>query len=105
MQQWCKLCTNDCDNPNPRQQTLVALQHFINPRIQDRHEIIIMMDANSPANDTAIKAFLEATDLHDLMAAYLPDPPPTTYQCGQAKIDIWGDLIPPEVLEIMMSSD
>jgi hypothetical protein len=71
----------------------VALQHFIIPWIQDGHEIIVMMDANSPANDTTIKAFLKTTKLHDLMAAYLPDPPPTTYQRGQVKIDhIWGTI-------------
>ena len=93
MQQWRKLRNDECDNPNPRQQTLEALQAFITPRLQDGHEIIIMTDANSPANDTAIEAFLEATELHDLMAAYLPDPPPPTYQRGQAKIDhIWGTI-------------
>jgi hypothetical protein len=93
MQQWQKLRNDDNVNPNPRQQTLAALQAFVTPRIQDGHEIIIMTDANSPHTDPAIDDFLDATDLHDLMAAYIPDPPPRTYQRGQAKIDhIWGTI-------------
>jgi hypothetical protein len=93
MQQWRKLRNDNNVNPNPRQQTLAALQAFVTPRIQDGHEIIIMTDANSPHTDPAIDNFLEATDLHDLMAAYIPDPPPRTYQRGQAKIDhIWGTI-------------
>jgi hypothetical protein len=93
MQQWRKLRNADMTNPNPCQQTFVALQDFVTPRTQDGHDIIVMTDANSLTNDNAIENFLDATGLHDLMAGYLPDPPPSMYQRGQAKIDhIWGTI-------------
>jgi hypothetical protein len=67
------------------------LYAFLSPYEADGHEIIIMIDANSPDNDNAVEQFLEKLNLHDLMAAFLPDNPPPTYQRGRNKIDhIWG---------------
>ena len=40
-----------------------------------------------------MEKFLDELNLHDLMAPYLPDIPPTTYQRGNNKIDhIWGTI-------------
>jgi hypothetical protein len=41
-----------------------------------------MIDANSPIKDTALETFMNALNLYDLMAEYLPDTPPSTYQQG-----------------------
>ena len=50
-----------------------------------------MIDANSPTSDAAIEHFLQQTNLHNVMAPFIPDHPPPTYQRGQHKIDhIWG---------------
>jgi hypothetical protein len=46
-----------------------------------------MMDANSPIEDPAIQAFMDANNLHDLMEEFLPDDPPPTYKRGTTKID------------------
>ena len=91
MQQWHQLQSDGTEHPNPRQRTLTALREFILPLTQGNHEIIVMMDANSPANDDAIENFFQHTNLHDVTAPFLPDAPPLIYQCGQHKIDhIWG---------------
>jgi hypothetical protein len=56
------------------------------------HEIVLLMDANSPLHDPVLEAFINSTFLHKLINVYLPaTPPPTTYQRGRHKIDyIWG---------------
>ena len=52
-----------------------------------------MMDANSTVSDPAMVSFTDALNLHDLMADYLPDIPPRTYQRGHNKIDhIFGTI-------------
>jgi hypothetical protein len=52
-----------------------------------------MIDANAPIEDRILEQFLDDLNLHDLMAPYLPDIPPATYQRGQNKIDhIWGTI-------------
>ena len=46
-----------------------------------------------PTTDPVMEAFMEALHLHDLMADYLPDTPPNTYQRGRHKIDhIFGTI-------------
>jgi hypothetical protein len=70
---------------------LTDLSTFVSPYKKAGHEIIIMIDANSPADDGVIEEFMNDLNLHDIMATYLPNTPPTTYQRGQNKIDhIWG---------------
>ena len=66
---------------------------FAKPYESQGHEVIIMMDANSPTTDPSMEAFMDALNLHDLMAEYLPDTPPKTYQRGRYKIDhIFGTI-------------
>jgi hypothetical protein len=91
MQQWRQLRSDGTEFPIPRQHTLTALREFILPLTHDNHEIIVMVDANSPVHDDAIDTFLQETNMHDLTAPFLPDDPPPTYQRGCNKIDhIWG---------------
>jgi hypothetical protein len=94
MQQWRSLrAPNGVEAPNPRKQKLEDLSDFIAKYDKDGHEVIIMLDANSPAEDPAIEEFLEERNLNDLMAAYIPDNPPPTYQRGRFKIDhIWSTI-------------
>jgi hypothetical protein len=87
MQQWRKLRAKGIEIPKPRQQTLDDIVAFAKPYETQGNEVIIMMDANSPTSDPAMEAFMDALSLHDLMADYLPDTPPKTYQCGWHKID------------------
>ena len=46
------------------------------------NEVIVMIDANSPNDDTTITQFLDTYGLFDLMHDYLPDRQPPTYQRG-----------------------
>ena len=93
MQQWQKLCAHGIETPNPRQQVLDDLTNSMSPLETDGHEILLLLDANSPADDPAVEAFLDANNLHDLMSDYLPDTPPSTYQRGRSKIDhAWGTI-------------
>jgi len=73
MQQWRKLRARGIDQPKPRQQILDDLTTFVSKHETAGNEVALMMDANSPINDDAIEAFLEAMNLHDLMAEYLPE--------------------------------
>ena len=73
MQQWRKLRARGIETPNPRQQVLDDLTNFMSPLATDGHEILLLLDANSPADDPAVEAFLDANNLHDLMSDYLPD--------------------------------
>jgi L-alanine-DL-glutamate epimerase-like enolase superfamily enzyme len=82
MQQWQKLLAQGIEIPQPQQQILDDLQAFAKPNKRDGHEVIIMMDANSPIDDSTIKTFMEELNLYDLMADYLPATPPNTYQRG-----------------------
>ena len=91
MQQWRKLKSQEMENPNPRQQTLIDLGTFVQLHMSQGNEVIIMIDANSPEDDRTITQFLETNGLYDLMDDFLPKPPPCTYQRGRSKIDhIWG---------------
>jgi hypothetical protein len=93
MQQWRKLCAQGIDTPNPRQHVLDDLATFLSPYKTNGHEILILLDANSPHDHPAIEDFLEANNLHNLMHEYLPDTPPSTYQRGRSKIDhVWGTI-------------
>jgi hypothetical protein len=93
MQQWRSLRAKGNKNPHPRKQMLRDLFAFATTYKQAGHEIIIMIDANAPIEDRILEQFLDDLNLHDLMAPYLPDIPPATYQRGQNKIDhIWGTL-------------
>jgi hypothetical protein len=93
MQQWRKLRAQGIANPQPRQRILDDLLKFASPYEKDGHEIIITIDANSPATDARVEKFLDKLNPHNLMAPYLPDIPPTTYQRGNNKIDhIWGTI-------------
>ena len=76
MQQWRKLRATGIEAPNPRKQTLTDLVELATNFISAGHEIIILIDANSPTTDPAIEEFLETLNLHDLTADYLPDTPP-----------------------------
>jgi hypothetical protein len=76
MQQWRKLRAQGIEIPQPRQQILDDLRDFMTPHVTNGHEVIVMMDANSPSNDDAITQFTDATGLYDLMADFLPDNPP-----------------------------
>ena len=87
MQQWRQLKATGIEEPNPRQQLLDDLTQFISDREAEGHEIILMMDANSPIEEPAIHAFMDANNLHDLMEEFLPDEPPPTYKRGTTKID------------------
>ena len=87
MQQWRKLRAQGVELPQPRQQTLDDLVTFAKPYVSKGHEVLIMMDANSPITDDTMDAFMEHLNLYDLMADYLPDTPPKTYQRGRQKID------------------
>ena len=87
MQQWRKLRAQGLENPNPRQQMLDDLKAFIQPHVNDGHEVIIMIDANSTTHDANFEEFIEDSGLHDLMNNYLPDDHPPTYRRGQNKID------------------
>jgi hypothetical protein len=87
MQQWRSLRSQGIEIPKPRQQVLDDLIAFIKPHEAKGNEVIIMMDANSPTTDPAMEEFMDALKLHDLMADYLPDTPPKTYQRGRHKID------------------
>jgi L-alanine-DL-glutamate epimerase-like enolase superfamily enzyme len=82
MQQWRKLRNKGIEIPKPRQQALDDLATFATAYESLGNEVIIMMDANSPANDPDLTAFTDSLNLHDLMADYLPDIPPKTYQRG-----------------------
>jgi hypothetical protein len=75
------------DTPKPRQQILTDLAAFISPHVQDGHEILLLMDANSKIDDPSMSNFLHDSHLHDIMSEYLPDVPPNTYQRGRHKID------------------
>ena len=91
MQQWRKLTSDGVPNPNPRQQFLHDLGHFVQAHIMVGNEVIVMIDANSSNDDVTITTFLDTYGLFDLMHDYLPDRQPPTYQCGRSKIDhIWG---------------
>jgi hypothetical protein len=69
------------------------LTDFAAPYEAAGHEVIIMIDANSPIEDTALETFMNALNLYDLMAEYLPNTPPSTYQRGRRKIDhVWGTI-------------
>ena len=93
MQQWRQLRSQGIEIPKPRQQTLDDIVAFAKPYESQGNEVIIMMDANSPTTDPAMEACMEALNLHDLMADYLPDTPPKTYQRGRHKIDhIFGTI-------------
>ena len=87
MQQWRKLRAKGIEIPKPRQQTLDDIVNFATSYESKGTEVIIMMDANSPTTNPAMESFTNALNLHDLMADYLPDVPPKTYQCGRNKID------------------
>jgi hypothetical protein len=87
MQQWRKLRAQGIEHPNPRQQMLDDLKAFIQPHVNDGHEVIVMLDANSSTQETNFAQFIDDSGLHDLMATYLPDVHPPTYQCGTTKID------------------
>ena len=87
MQHWRKLRAQGLENPNPRQQMLDDLKAFIQPHVNDGHEVIIMIDANSTTHDANFEEFIEDSGLHDLMNNYLPDDHPPTYRRGQNKID------------------
>ena len=103
MQQWRKLTSAGVPNPNPRQQFLHDLGHFIQAHITEGNEVIVMINANSPNNDTTITQFLDTYGLFDLMHDYLPDQQPPTYQHGRSKIDhIWGT---PGVLTATIHAD
>jgi L-alanine-DL-glutamate epimerase-like enolase superfamily enzyme len=80
MQQWQQLQNMGIEQPKPRQQILDDLTDFAAPYEAAGHEVIIMIDANSPIEDTALETFMNALNLYDLMAEYLPDTPPSTYQ-------------------------
>jgi hypothetical protein len=93
MQQWRKLRNKGIEIPKPRQQALDDLATFATAYESQGNEVIIMMDANSPTTDPALEAFTDSLNLHDLMADYLPDIPPKTYQRGRHKIDhIFGTI-------------
>jgi hypothetical protein len=96
MQQWRQLRLDGTEHPNPWQWTLQALKEFILPLVvQDNHEIIIMMDANSSTTlDPAIDTFLQQTNLDDIMAAYLPDHPTLTNQPGVLTVTIGTGILP-----------
>jgi hypothetical protein len=88
MQQWRKLRKQGIDNPNPRQQMLDDLATFLKPHTQAGNEVIIMMDSNDTIDSRPMDEFMDALDLWDLMADFLPATPPTTYQRGPLnKID------------------
>jgi hypothetical protein len=93
MQQWRKLRAHGIANPQPCQWTLNNQFKFASPYKKARHEILITIDANSPVTDARMEKSIDQLNLHDLMAAYLPEIPPTTYQRGNNKIDhIWGTI-------------
>ena len=80
MQQWQHLKRNGIKNPNPHQQTLTNLAHFIQGHINSGNEVIVLIDANSHSQDPNIQTFMEVTRLHDAMEDYLPNMKPSTYQ-------------------------
>jgi hypothetical protein len=86
-QQWRLLRANGVQSPKPRQQMLDDLFAFASTYKTAGHEIIIMIDANSPYDDAAVEKFLDDLNLHDLMAPFLQETPPPTYQRGRHKID------------------
>ena len=91
MQQWQQLKQNGIVNPNPCQQTLHDMAHFIQGHISHGNKVMVMIKVNSHSQDTNIQTFLEATGLHNMMENYLPDTKPSTYQQGHHQIDhIWG---------------
>ena len=54
------------------------LGSFVKSHITDGHEVIVMINANSPGDDDSIEHCL-------------PNQHPCTYQCGHLKINhIWG---------------
>ena len=64
---------------------------FIKAHIAKGNKIIILIDANSNVRDRSVTNFLHDTGLFDLIEAFLPENPPSTYQRGCQKIDhIWG---------------
>jgi hypothetical protein len=58
MQQWRKLCAQGIANPQPRQRVLDDLLKFASPYKKAGHEIIITIDANSPAMDARVENLL-----------------------------------------------
>jgi hypothetical protein len=93
MQQWRKLRARGCETPNPRQQVINDLTAFISPYETNGQEILLLLNANAPYDDTVTEAFLEANNLHDLMTDHLSDMPPSTYQRRRSKIDhAWGTI-------------
>ena len=87
MQQWRRLRAQGIENPNPRQQMLDDLLTFAKTHEGAGNEVIIMMDANARIDDPDIDKFMDELNMYDLMADYLPDTQPPTYQRGQHKID------------------
>jgi hypothetical protein len=87
MQQWRRLRAQGIENPNPRQQLLDDLLTFAKTHEGAGNEVIIMMDANARIDDPDIDKFMDELNMYDLMADYLPDTQPPTYQRGQHKID------------------
>ena len=91
MQQWRQLKKNGIKNPNPCQQTLTDLAHFIKGHIHNGNEVLVMIDANSHPQDPNLQQFMENTGLHDAIEDFLPDIKPSPYQQGRHQIDhIWG---------------
>ena len=73
MQQWWKLTSAGVPNPNPKQQFLIDLGNFVQNQTMAGHEVIVMIDANSPNDDANITQFLDDHGLFDLMHDFLPD--------------------------------
>ena len=87
MQQVRLLKQQNVRNPNPRQQVLEDLDIRLQQWQGDKHDIILMMDANSDLNDGALTKILHKHKLSDAMGRQHGCNQPATYERGTRTID------------------
>jgi exonuclease III len=87
-QQWLMLRQQQETNPNPKQKFYADLTQTIQALERANHDVIVMMDANSPiTRNTHMTKLLEKTTLVDIHSNKHGSDPPTTYKRGNRKID------------------
>ena len=87
MQQIRLLKQQGITNPNPRQQVLDDLDTLLSQWSDDKHDIILMMDANSNLQDGSLTKVINKHKLNDALGNRHGHTQPATYARGTRTID------------------
>ena len=90
-QQWAAHRVNDIDDPDPRRLAYRDLTEYCKQKVQQKHQLLIMMDANDDTSttNTLLSKFITAVGLVDITFAHHGAVPHdfSTYNRGRRQVD------------------